>query len=132
MNKRTITYFTLLSIFIIGFSVLFFSNYVFPWQKKNAIETTLIWSGISKLPVNDHDISVSKKGSIFTRQFILEFETSTSNIEDWIKSDIVFQYIVPIQKNDLKIYSIYPGKEGSFGGTITIQNNKVLINMSWS
>lgn len=99
--------------------------------EKNAIETTLDWAGISQLPVNNEDISIEKRGSTFSRQFILNFETSNKNIEDWIERETVFKNINPIQKNNSKTYNI-KGKNGSFGGQIIIENRKVLINMSWS
>lgn len=132
MSRKAAIFFSLLSIIVIGTTVMLFSNYVFPWQKKNAIETTLNWAGLSKLPVNGDDVSVIKKGSMFTRQFVLEFETTQENIENWIKTEVSFRNISFTTKNNRTIYNFHPGKENSFGGTITIQNNKVLINMSWS
>ena len=131
MSKIKVVILTLISIFIIGISLFYFSNFVFPWEKKNVIETTLDWAGISQLPVNNEDISIEKRGSIFSRQFILNFETSNKNIEDWIERETVFKNINPIQKNNSKTYNI-KGKNGSFGGQIIIENRKVLINMSWS
>lgn len=131
MSKIKVVVLTLISIFIIGISLFYFSNFVFPWEKKNAIETTLDWAGISQLPVNNEDISIEKRGSTFSRQFILNFETSNKNIEDWIERETVFKNINPIQKNNSKTYNI-KGKNGSFGGKIIIENRKVLINMSWS
>ena len=131
MSKIKVVVLSLISIFIIGISLFYFSNFVFPWEKKNVIETTLDWAGISQLPVNNEDISIEKRGSIFSRQFILNFETSNKNIEDWIERETVFKNINPIQKNNSKTYNI-KGKNGSFGGQIIIENRKVLINMSWS
>lgn len=131
MSKIKLVIFSLLSIIIIGVLVSLFTNYIFPWEKKDAIETTLDWSGISQLPVTNDNISIEKRGSLFTRQFILEFETSDKNTEDWIKKETVFKNINPIQKNNLRTYNI-KGKNGSIGGKIIIENKKVLINMSWS
>lgn len=131
MNKTKVGVFTLLSIIIIGISVFYFSNYVFPWEKKNAIETTLDWAGISQLPVNNEVISIEKRGTLFSRQFILKFEASDKKIEDWIEKETVFKNINPIQKNNSKKYNI-KGRNGSIGGKIIIHDNKVLINMSWS
>lgn len=121
-----------ISIFFIGISVPLFSNYVFPWQKQTAIETTLIWAGISKFPASNDQIIVTKKGTLFTRQFLLEFETSTENIDRWIKTEIAFKKVSSVEKDNERIYNFHPGKKGSIGGTIRIQNNKVLIKMSWS
>ena len=132
MTKKVFILFSLVSILILLCYTLLFSNYVFPWQKKNAIETTLVWSGIVSLPVNYDEVTVTQEGSVFTRQFVLEFETSKENIEKWVKTDKGFKNVSFTTKYNRTIYDFHPGKESSYGGTVTIQNNKVLINMSWS
>lgn len=107
-----------------------FSSYVFPWDKKEAVATTLTWGGLAPLPTDD--ITIEEKGSMFTRQFMIEFTAGKDEIEKWIKNSKRLQNNNPTQSGSNVIYKIYPGEEGSFGGTVKVDGTKVIINMSWS
>ncbi|RYJ41526.1 hypothetical protein [Flavobacterium beibuense] len=82
MKKLLIILSILLTFSILTVYLFIFSNIVFPWQKDEVIKTTLEWGGLTELPFDNEDIKVSKKGSIFTRQYILEFTTGKSEIEN--------------------------------------------------
>jgi hypothetical protein len=87
MIIRIIKFFSIFTILAIIFVyVNYFSNFVLPWQKKEIIETTLFWSGLNKFPENAEIIDIEKKGSLFTRQFIIEFKAEKEEIEKWKNS----------------------------------------------
>ena len=83
--NRIISYFLIFStLFIFSIYIIFFSNIVMPWERNEIIKTTLDWGGLNKLPENSKIIEIEKRGSMFTRQFIIEFESSDSDINSWI------------------------------------------------
>ena len=84
-KKLTIAFIVLSITLIVLFVVPYFANIVMPWQKSNAIKTALGWVGISRLPPHAKNVSVKTKGSMFTRQFILEFYSDSTEFKDWIQ-----------------------------------------------
>jgi hypothetical protein len=110
----------------------FFSGYVFPWDKQEAIQTTTEWGGLAPLPAEMEEIDIEKEGSLFTRQFIIEFTASQEQIQNWIKNSKRLKNNSPEEKALKKIYNIHPGEVESFGGNVEIEGNNVKINMSWS
>jgi hypothetical protein len=86
--NRIISYFLIFStLFIFSIYIIFFSNIVMPWEKNEIIKTTLDWGGLNKLPENSKIIEIEKRGSMFIRQFIIEFESSNSDINSWIEKN---------------------------------------------
>lgn len=122
---------------VIPFMVItyfFISNsYVLLWEKEDVIQTTLDWGGLTELPDNIENLRIDKKGSMFTRQFIIEFEVDDLNkIDDWIKKSQRLKSNQPKLKDKVKTFEIYPGEDGASGGKVQIEGNKVRIDMSWS
>lgn len=109
-----------------------FSSFVMPWQKEDAIKCALSWGQLENLPEKAEIISMEKRGSIFTRQFIIEFESSESEIKKWMQQSKGFQNNIPKIRKNTKVYEIHPKSLQSYGGRVEITGNKVLINMSWS
>ena len=103
-----------------------------PWERNEIIKTSLNWGGLNEIPKNAEIINIEKKGSIFTRQFIIEFKSSDKEINSWIEKSKRLKSNIPKIENQNKIYEIYPGEENAFGGKVEIKNNIVKINMSWS
>jgi len=120
------------TVFVALIYLNFFSNIVFPWQKKDAIETSLNWGGLSNLPSSIGNIDVEQKGSMFTRQFIVKFYSDQKDIQNWITNSKRLKSKVPKINNKTKVYEIYPGENGALGGKVEIEGTKVLINMSWN
>jgi len=120
--------FTLLLIYV------YISNaYVLPWEKEEAIQTTLEMGGLDELPSEIKNLKIDKRGSIFTRQFIIEFELNDSmKMKNWIKQSKRLKDNIPKTNDNSRIYEIYPGENNSYGGDVEIQDKKVRINMSWS
>lgn len=104
-----------------------------PWKKKEAIQATLEMGGLNELPNGIKNLQIDKRGSTFTRQFIIEFELDDSKkIDDWIKKSKRLKDNVPKIKGNIKVYEIYPGENDSYGGKVEIKDKKVRIDMSWS
>lgn len=103
-----------------------------PWERNEIIKTSLNWGGLNEFPKNAEIINIEKKGSMFTRQFIIEFKSSDKEINSWIEKSKRLKNNIPKIENQTKIYEIYPGEENAFGGKVEINNNIVKINMSWS
>ena len=133
MIIRIIKFFSIFTILAIIFVyVNYFSNFVLPWQKKEIIETTLFWSGLNKFPENAEIIDIEKKGSLFTRQFIIEFKAEKEEIEKWKNSSKRLKNNIPKINGKTELYKISPGENGAIGGKVEIEENNVIINISWS
>lgn len=132
MKNKTIIL-ALLLLFLLVFTYLnFFSTIVFPWQKAEAIKTTLNWGGLAELPEGAENLSVEKSGSMFTRTFTIEFDADQKEIENWILNSKRLIENKPKVKGVNKTYEIYPGENKSLGGKVSIEKGKVIIRMSWS
>mgnify|MGYP003575193493 CR=1 FL=1 len=110
----------------------FFSSFVMPWQRDDAIKAALNWGQLNELPKDAEIIDMEKRGSMFTRQFIIEFTSSQPAIKNWILKSKGFKNVKPEIKNGIKIYQIHPRDGDAYGGKVEIEGNRVLINMSWS
>ena len=130
--KRTIKIFGLLLFLVSIFLYLdLFSSIVFPWQRKEAIETTLNWGGLAELPKEAEIVNVEKKGSPFTRSFVIQFKANKSEIENWIQKSKRLKNTEPKMRGETKTYEIYPGENEALGGKVRVENGKVLIYISW-
>jgi hypothetical protein len=131
--KKTIKIFSLVLLLFSVFVYLnFFTSIVFPWQKEEAIETTLNWGGLAALPTEAKNVSVEEEGNIFTRTFTVEFKANQSEIENWILKSKRLKNNIPKVSGETIIYDIYPGEIESFGGKVSVEKGKVRIVMSWS
>lgn len=130
---KAVKYFIIL-LLLSGLSVyaLFFTSYVAPWDRKSAIHTTLDWGGLSPIPVDDENIEITKFGSLFTRQFKIQFRADKSQIDQWIKYSKRLKDNLPQKIGKKRIFIIQPGEQKSFGGKVEIENDVVIIDMSWS
>jgi hypothetical protein len=120
-------------LFIGLFVVPYFANIVMPWQRADAIEAALEWGGLSGLPETANMISVDTRGSMFTREFIIEFDCEQAELKNWILQSELGK-LIPIKEEDgIKVYQV-PGQKGSIGGKVYVDTNKsyVIIDMSWS
>jgi hypothetical protein len=133
MSKIILKTSSLIFVIIIALIYLnFFSNIVFPWKKDEAINTTLSWGGLCKLPNNIENLEIEQRGSMFTRQFIIKFSSDQKEIQKWILNSKRLKNNIPKINIKTKIYEISPGENGAMGGKVEIEGIKVLINISWS
>lgn len=126
--------FIVLVLFIGLFIVPYFANIVMPWERADAIEAALEWGDLADLPDNADDISIGTKGSMFTREFIIEFSSDKKTIDEWIlQSKGLKDAEVTKGDNGVVSYQV-DGNGGAIGGTVTIDetSGRVIIDMSWS
>jgi hypothetical protein len=107
---------------------------VFPWNESEAIKTAISWSGLTSLPSNSDHLKVWKKGSAFSREFIIKFHSDAESIRTWIHANPRLDNNNPINLGAIKKYEIRPGENGAIGGDVTIDSlsNQVTIDISWS
>ncbi|MEM6868678.1 MAG: hypothetical protein AAF528_09895 [Cyanobacteria bacterium P01_C01_bin.121] len=53
-------------------------------NRQSAIDTSLAWTRMSPLPESAKRIDVEVGGSLFTREFEVEFQASEADIKDWL------------------------------------------------
>ena len=124
-----------LFLFIGLFIVPYFTNTIMPWDRSNAIETTLLWGGLAELPDATENLNIETSGSMFTRTFILEFQLPQTELHEWLARSKRLKDLTPtIQSDGTKLYEVYPGERRAMGGTVLInpRNGSVKIKMSWS
>ncbi|MEO8255512.1 MAG: hypothetical protein ABI554_14110 [Flavobacterium sp.] len=131
MKRYKIFYFLIL-VAMLFFYLNYFSSYVMPWQKEEAFKAALLWGGLKEIPKNAKIINLEKHGSSFTKQYIIEFVSSKSEIEKWIRESKRLKNNIPEVRLKIKTYYINPGEMHSYGGRVKIKQDTVSINMSWS
>ena len=120
--------FLCVAIIIIGY----FTNVIFPWERTKSIQEAIDMGGLSELPIEAENIEIEKRGSMFTRQYVIEFDCTEAEIEKWIDKSKRLKNNIPKIEGKTKIYEIYPGEKGAMGGKVKIEKSKVSVNMSWS
>ena len=115
--------------------VPYFTNTIMPWERNNAIETTLLWGGMAELPEQTYNLNVQTSGGMFNRTYFLEFSLPSEEIQQWIdKSKRLKDQTPSLRSNGTKLYEIYPGEDGAIGGTVLVNlpQGTVKIKMAWS
>lgn len=121
------------TLFIGLFVFSYFANIVMPWQRAEAIEAALDWGGLHDLPESADIISIDTEGSMFTREFIIEFSCDQTELQNWVEKSGLNNLERIKEENGVRVYQV-PGQSGSIGGKVYIDVNKsyVIIDMSWS
>lgn len=129
---KTKIFAALLFLSMLFLYINYFSSFVMPWQKEAAIKSALSWGQLSELPKDAEITHMEKRGSAFTRQYIIEFKSSESEIKKWILESKGFKNNKPKIINGTRVYEIHPKGFNPYGGKVKIKENVVYINMSWS
>jgi hypothetical protein len=124
-----VLFFLFLGLFVIPY----FNNIVMPWDRSGAIESALEWGGLAGLPESAENISVETEGSMFTREFIIEFNCDKTDIDEWIKRSGLNDLKPLREQNGIKVYQV-EGQNGAVGGYVYVDKNEdnIIIDMSWS
>jgi hypothetical protein len=118
--------------FLISVGFILSTDIVMPWNRQQAIEAALEWGGLAALPVSSTDVVIRTKGSWFSRQIVLRFKCDSVGIEQWIKNSKGLKDRHYEKAGTKRTYEVFPGQAGAIGGTVIIQNQQVVISMSWS
>ena len=124
----------LLAIFVLLtglFVVPHIANIVMPWDRADAIESAMESDGLHELPESADNVSVDTEGSLFTRDFIIEFNCNKNDLDNWIRKSNLDKLTPTKDENGVEVYQV-PGQNGAIGGHVYIDKNKVTIDMSWS
>ena len=125
----------LIIVIAVSVSILMLFQHINSSRDVERIRIALNWGGLHELPVNIQDLNVRTRGSMFSRSIIVEFKSNKTEIDRWINLSKRLKGNKPenMGRNTFR-YKIEPGEEGSFGGTVDIDYNKlkVVILMSWS
>lgn len=132
--KRAVLVLFIVFLLFLGLVVVpYFANMVMPWQRAEIIETALTWGGLKELPAKAEVISVETKGSMFSREFIIEFECERQSLENWMDENGLDNPVPTEAEDGLRVYQV-AGHEGAIGGKVLVdlEKGKVVIDMSWS
>jgi len=123
---------TYISITIIIVSLV--SGYLFinNSNRNSALNTTLKWARLSSFPKCAKDLELVSSGSMFTREFVVEFTCPKSALKKWIDNSPGLLDAVQKKKGDIIIYSIKPGAGAQFAElTVNWQTNHVIVKTYW-
>jgi hypothetical protein len=106
------------------------ANVTFPWQRAEAIATALAWGGLAELPPEAEIVRVERRGSPFTRQFVVVFRSAQP--DRWVRASRRLRDRPPETRRGRTVYEVNPGEGNSIGGTVALVGNQATISMSWS
>ena len=115
-------------------AVLYFSNVVLPWEKKEIVAIAIEWGDLADLPSNAEILMIEKRGSAFTRQFVINFSCNSSDFNTWVEQSKGLKSVLPTKiVDDIIKYVVQNHDLGTFGYvTFNRKENIVQINISWS
>lgn len=123
--KIFVTILILLTILICTF--LYFNN-------QSAWNTAFTWSGIKSLPSWSINRNIEIRGTTFSREFIITFNGTKEQIEEWVKTETVLKDIKTEDLGNLTYRYVLKPQNGAQWAEIKIDliQNKVTIRTYWS
>jgi UDP-N-acetylglucosamine enolpyruvyl transferase len=106
-----------------------------PWERKEAIEVTLLWAGAKNLPKSAEITRLEMTGSAFSRGFEMEFKSNKSDLEWWILNSKTVEFASEkINKVNATIYVLTPAMEKAQYAKVHINwvTSSVFIRVYWS
>lgn len=102
-------------------------------EEAQGIYYALKWGNLAPIPGIASDTEVEIKGGEFSRQYVVSFTCDPGRIHVWEGHSEGLKGLTPSDLGGGKRrYKINPGYEGAIGGTVTIEGDRVVIDMSWS
>ena len=100
---------------------------------RSAIEAARKWARLAEFPDSAANVNVFVTGSMFTREFRIEFDAPLSDIERWLSDSPGTSDVEPDQSGSIRIYSIEPGGGAVFAEVLVDeQSSTVRIHTFWS
>ena len=120
---------------VLGLFVLGTAGYLY-LQNANyhsAIEATKEWAQLSDFPSSATNLSVKTQGSMFTREFTVEFNAPIADVEKWLNESPGTKGVTPAIDGKIRIYDIEPGG-GAQHAELELDEStgRVRINTYWS
>lgn len=116
-------------LLIIASGILFYRQY----DRNEIISGTQEWANRAPFPEDAKIVSIEKKGSAFTREFVIKFTASEEDIQKWLNDSPGTSSISPEANDDIEKYSIEPEGGAQFAEVIYNRTtNEVTIRVYWS
>ena len=114
-------------ICVAGYFAISWMNY------HDGIAATKKWARINEFPASATNIDVEITGSIFTREFVVTFEASIADIDQWLTQTPGTATVTPAIENGIRKYTIEPGGGAQYA-EIQVDETKqrVRIRAFWS
>ena len=105
-----------------------------PINRTAALRTTQEWARLAPYPEFTNRVQVEINGGFFTREFVIEFNASPSDIEDWLMASPGTKDLEPTKNADGSLhYEIEPGGGAQFAELILSNNGgTVRVKVFWS
>lgn len=102
-------------------------------DRHSGLETTLLWTGLSKYPVPTEQIEIEHRGSLFTREFNVHFQTSPDAVERWLSESDCTATITHEVTGMLRTYKLKPAGGAQFAEVrFDTQTGDVWIRTYWN
>ena len=132
MKKRVVCFtlipmLILLTIVAAGYFYLQRANYY------SALEATKEWARLNDFPTTAANLTVESEGSMFGREFTVEFDAPLADIETWLNESPGTKSVTPSVNGKIRKYAIEPGG-GAQHAELELDENSghVRINTYWS
>ncbi len=127
MTKRLGCFLILLALIVGGYFYIQRANYY------SAIEATKEWARLNDFPATATNLTVETEGSMFTREFTIQFDAPLSDIQIWLNESPGTKDVVPTINGNTGKYSIEPGG-GALHAELDLDESTghVTINAYWS
>lgn len=105
-----------------------------PINQRSALTAALDWARLTPLPNTATNLVITPKGSMFTREFIIEFTAPSVDVEKWLSKSSGTRGVKPtIQSNGRRVFNIKPGGGAQFAEVIVSSaGTTVKIHTYWS
>ena len=101
--------------------------------ERSAIESSLAWSRMNRLPDSAEQIEAVTSGSAFSRQFEVSFRASRETIEAWLQESPGTQTAAVSKVGSVTTYKVAPGAGAQFAQvTVDWSTLRVTIRTYWS
>lgn len=140
MKRKTCVILLVLALAFCAFTILaiiaawMVFDPVSPLNQTSAIATTQEWARTADFPPGTRNLRVGTEGSMFTREFIVEFEAPAEEIAQWIRDSPGPSAATPDQQDDGSLrYPIDPGGGAQFAEIfVWPELGRVRIRAYWS
>jgi len=101
-------------------------------NQTSAIATASLWARVAPLPASVQNLQVGVEGSMFTREFVITFNATPSDIQRWIAASPGPASARRSVSGTITTYAITPGGDAEFAEVkVDSSSGKVVIHSYW-
>jgi hypothetical protein len=131
-HRRLLKFCAAIAVFIIG-SAAAGTLYLSHVNRRSAITTTILWARLAPFPQQARHVRVDVKGSMFTREFVISFDSPPVVIQQWIASSPGPASARRVVTGPITTYAITPGGGAAFAELKVDKGmSHVVIRSFWS